>query len=179
MLQHQLILRQHSFLEIRVLLLVLPLEGVQVVHELQPLQVEGRSLLVLLQEDLFFVLVELVHDYVFLDQAVERLHVFAGQRDLEVRLMPLGFLLQLLAQLVQAHHVLLHEVIVLDRAQELDALLDVLREDQPVLLEDLLDLWDFEDFLLKGGELGLGLVFVEDWLVLLLGGLRLGGLEGV
>ena len=96
MLQHQLILRQHSFLEIRVLLLVLPLEGVQVVHELQPLQVEGRSLLVLLQEDLFFVLVELVHDYVFLDQAVERLHVFAGQRDLEVRLMPLGFLLQLL-----------------------------------------------------------------------------------
>ena len=80
---------------------------------------------------------------------------------------------------MQAHHVLLHEVIVLDRAQELDALLDVLREDQPVLLEDLLDLGDFEDFLLKGGELGLGLVFVEDWLVLLLGGLRLGGLEGV
>ena len=80
---------------------------------------------------------------------------------------------------MQAHHVLLHEVIVLDRAQELDALLDVLREDQPVLLEDLLDLRDFEDFLLKGGELGLGLVFVQDWLVLLLGGLRLGGLEGV
>ena len=50
-------------------------------------------MLVLFQEDLFLVFVELVHDYVFLDEAIERLHVFASQRDLEVRLMAFSFLL--------------------------------------------------------------------------------------
>lgn len=136
-------------------------------------------MLVLLQEDLFLIFVELVHDYVFLDEAVQRLHVFAGERDLEVCLMPLCFLLQLLPQVVQPDDIPLHVVLVLDGAQELDALLDVLREDEAILLEYLFDFGYFEYFVLEGGELGLGLVFVERGLVLLFGGVRLGGLGGV
>lgn len=109
---------------------------------------------VFLEEDLFLIFVELVHDYVFLDQAIERLHVFAGQRDLEVGLMPLGFLLQLFSQVMQADDILLHEVIILHRAQQLNPLLDILREDQSILLQDLFDFGYFEDLLLEGGELG-------------------------
>ena len=178
MLKHQFILRQHSLLKIRVFFLVLALEGVQVVHELQPLEVEGSRLLVFLQEDLFLIFVELVHDYVFLDQAIQRLHVFTGQRDLEVGLMPFGFLLQLLSQVMQSDDIPLHKVIILHRAQQLNPLLDILREDQSILLEDLFDFRYFEDLLLEGGELGLRLVFIEGGLVLLFGGVGLGGLDG-
>jgi hypothetical protein len=159
MLEHQFILRQHALLEIGKLLLILNLDRIEVVHELQSLQIERSSLLVLLQEDLFLIFKELVLDYVLLHQAVQRLHVFAGQRDLEVCPVPPRLLLRSpTAQPVQTDDVLLREVVVLHRAQQLDALFDVLRVDQSVLLQDLLDLRDAQDLLLEGGELGLGTV---------------------
>lgn len=92
--------------------------------------------------------------------------------------MPLGFLLQLLSQVMQADDFLLHKIIVLHRAQQLNPLLDILGEDQSILLEDLFDFGYFENLFLEGGELGLRLVFIEGGLVLLFGGVGLGGLDG-
>lgn len=103
-LQQELVLRKHSFLKLRISFLIPLLEGVELVHELHFLQIEGSPLLVIFQEDPFLVLKELIFADVVFHEIVEGLEVLASQRNFEVSLVPFSFLLDLLGEVVEVHH---------------------------------------------------------------------------
>lgn len=123
MFQQQLILRQHPLLQLGELLLILFLQGIDLIHKVQFLQVKGLLVILLRQEDKLLVLVVLVVRDVCLDELVQRVDVLTGERDLVVCAVALVALLLLFlygfVQLLQVDHLRRGEVLVLHVADQL------------------------------------------------------------
>lgn len=165
MFQQQLILRQHPLLQLGELLLILFLQGIDLIHKVQFLQVKGLLVILLRQEDKLLVLVVLVVRDVCLDELVQRVDVLTGERDLVVCAVALVALLLLflygLVQLLQVDHLRRGVVLVLHVPDQLKTLLDVLLVHELVLLQDLLDSGNSKNLLLECADSRLGAGFAD------------------
>ena len=143
MLKKQFIFGKNSLLEVRVPFFVLFVQWLELVHELHLIQVEGSYFLVILEEDFLLIFVDLIRLNMTLHQIVQRRDILPCERDFEIGLMPFCFLLYFFIESMQVHHFLLCEVIILYTSKELVPLLNVLRIDESIFLQYLLNFWNF------------------------------------
>lgn len=145
MLQHQLILGQVAPLILKPLLTE-PLGLIHLIEELESLQMERGTLLILLQNHHLRVHEFAVPVDMGLHESVEFLEVGLGEGDLEGGLVPAQLLLGLgLRQGVQLLQELGFVVLLAQVAQQLDTLLHVLHVDVLVHVQQLTGFGDFQD----------------------------------